>query len=402
MALTTSEALVEQLAATSFLTLWSYPNPRRSDGKELCDLLVVCDPDVILFSVKAIGLSDPNDQVAIGRWQKRAVLDSVKQLYGAARHLGRLRRVLRSDGTEGFSLPPPDRIRIHRVAVALGSEGKVVLEQRDFGKGFVHVLGDLSLKVVLEELDTVSDFVAYLSAKEELVSRGVTPIARGGERDLLAIYLHRGRQFPTDQSSPVITEGVWHALSAKSEWHRRKQEDRVSYLWDQLIEGVSRDILGPGLEFGTPDQGEGVVRIMARENRFSRRILSESFLDFMQLAIQEKTRARIAESPAGVTYVFLAGARDEPRDTRVKELGLRCIVARSRQHAYAPVVGLGTERWKRGSGYSLDAVLVDIPDWSNEDQVKADQMSRELGYFVNPDFAKAHFDEFPSDRAVSS
>lgn len=59
MALTFSEALVERLCHQSFLSLWSYANPRAGAGKELCDLLVVCEPDLVIFSVKEIGLATP-------------------------------------------------------------------------------------------------------------------------------------------------------------------------------------------------------------------------------------------------------------------------------------------------------------------------------------------------------
>ena len=65
------------------------------------------------------------------------------------------------------------------VAVALGSDGAVGFEQGDFGKGFVHILDDRSLQIVMEELDTITDFVEYLLAKEALISSGATPLVTG-------------------------------------------------------------------------------------------------------------------------------------------------------------------------------------------------------------------------------
>jgi hypothetical protein len=57
--LTESERYLANLCEKSFLSLWSYPNVFRDqgrnegkgDGKELCDLLVVFDRDVIIFHV---------------------------------------------------------------------------------------------------------------------------------------------------------------------------------------------------------------------------------------------------------------------------------------------------------------------------------------------------------------
>jgi hypothetical protein len=60
--LTTSERYLARLGEKSFLNLWSYPNtfrdqkdnPGASQGKELCDLLVVCGPHIVIFSEKTI------------------------------------------------------------------------------------------------------------------------------------------------------------------------------------------------------------------------------------------------------------------------------------------------------------------------------------------------------------
>lgn len=58
---TESERYLAKLADRSFLNLWLYPNLYRSqklggvgDGKEVCDLLVVCDAHVLIFSEKDI------------------------------------------------------------------------------------------------------------------------------------------------------------------------------------------------------------------------------------------------------------------------------------------------------------------------------------------------------------
>jgi len=44
-----SEAFVLGVCQQSFLSLWCYNNPRSKPGKELCDILVICDPDVIVI-----------------------------------------------------------------------------------------------------------------------------------------------------------------------------------------------------------------------------------------------------------------------------------------------------------------------------------------------------------------
>ena len=84
-----AEAFVYQLCRGSFLSLWSYMNPRQKvNGKELCDILVVCEPDIIIFSVKHSTLSkNGTPAVNMARWKRRAIDSSVSQIYGAERTL---------------------------------------------------------------------------------------------------------------------------------------------------------------------------------------------------------------------------------------------------------------------------------------------------------------------------
>ena len=56
--MTPTEELISKLCKETFLSFWSFPMPFVKKGKELCDLLVVCDPDIIIFSVKDITVKE--------------------------------------------------------------------------------------------------------------------------------------------------------------------------------------------------------------------------------------------------------------------------------------------------------------------------------------------------------
>ena len=86
---TESERYLAKLANKSFLNLWSYPNTFRDqkqsgkgDGKEICDLLVVCDKHILIFSEKTITWTDGDLNVVWRRWAKRAIRDALKQIKG--------------------------------------------------------------------------------------------------------------------------------------------------------------------------------------------------------------------------------------------------------------------------------------------------------------------------------
>ena len=145
------------------MSIWSYANPQGKDpSKELCDVLIICDLYLAIISVKEREYSDSqDDDVSIKRWQRRTIDNSVKQIYGAERWLQSQSRVIRSDGSEGLIIPQQPDLNVIRIAIALGSEGKLPYYSGNFGKGYVHVFDDISFEIVLKELDTINDFLSY-------------------------------------------------------------------------------------------------------------------------------------------------------------------------------------------------------------------------------------------------
>jgi len=54
------------------------------------------------------------------------------------------------------------------------------------GKAFVHVLDEFALEVVLREMDTASDFIAYLRDRERFLASDMSVVA-AGEEQLVAL-----------------------------------------------------------------------------------------------------------------------------------------------------------------------------------------------------------------------
>lgn len=87
---TRAERYVAQLCKQSFLSIWSYPGVFRDqcrpggkgDGKEVCDLLVVFENHIIIFSDKDCRFgSGGNLKTEWARWFKKAVRNSAKQVW---------------------------------------------------------------------------------------------------------------------------------------------------------------------------------------------------------------------------------------------------------------------------------------------------------------------------------
>src|ERR1041385_3002842 len=90
---TASERYLKTLCDKCFLSLWSHPRIFRDqrgskgqEGKEVCDLLVVFENHIIIFSDKHCEFTTSEDlELAWSRWFRKTVKDSARQVWGAER-----------------------------------------------------------------------------------------------------------------------------------------------------------------------------------------------------------------------------------------------------------------------------------------------------------------------------
>lgn len=400
---TISEQFVYEVCQKSFLSLWSYVNPRgREPAKELCDVLVVCDPHVIVISVKEVTLKDSGKgKVNWDRWQRKAVDASIKQIKGAILWLDQAENVMKKDGTPGLPMPPLARRVYHRIVVAFGGRREVPISNRaEKVEGIFHVLDEGSFYLLLRHLDTISDFILYLSDKEQLLSRtGV--IINGGEENLLAIYLHNGRSFPGTPDLLLIEDDLWDGVASKPEFLAKIERDQDSYLWDKCIDALARSILDNSAYFNPGlSNAELGLREMAMEDRFSRRCLSRGLLEFLDLARARKTRSRMVLSINRKTaYVFMAAMLEDDPSSRLTELTGRCWVAldEARKYGRECRTAIGLALGALEPGHPLELVYLSKPDWTADDQKTAVKLRENLGLFRNPERKWAHEDEYPEE-----
>ncbi len=476
---THSERYLARLADSTFLELWSYPNTfidKRSaptaDGKELADLLVVCGDDVIIFSDKSVAWPPGNIQLSWARWYRRAVKKSVDQIRGAERWLRQFpERVFLDPACTKrlpIELPPLARRRVHGIAVALGAQaacsshfsepdGSLMVcghlkgdahtdtaadDFVPFAFGdvdpdgpFVHVFDETALDFVLRELDTVSDFVRYLTQREKAIRAGQIFHA-ASEADLLGFYLQckdeTGRPHFPDPSETrtdgfVLAPGLFREWFASREYHRVKAERKPSYIWDRLIRvfadniiaGTSVEIAG---ELPNPKRAEPALRIMALENRIMRQALGSMFADVLQQAEREaKDRfVRVVLPTHGgtdpeVCYVFLvlaypkdfelADGYAQYRRTRVSILETYCYVALHENRQFKRVVGVAIDASSRVTGRqggSEDLIAVEVAEWTPELEREVQERRRHFDVLSPPNVRAGRYVDPEKLRRLNS
>lgn len=382
--MTPSEQYVAELCSRSFLPFWSHVSPRRWDGKELCDALVVCGPSVILISVKEVA-SSADSEVAYERWIREAVENSVKQLYGAERVLGLAGRRFYDQMGQDIVLPAPSERQVFRLAIAFGSKEDYPIASKDFGKGFVHVMDEESVKIVFNELNTVTDFVQYLSDKEILLSNKW--LVYNSEADLLAYYFTDGFDGPMKDANYVyIDEGLWEKYSNSADYMEFNRDIEASYFWDAMIQSFHWSIESGTIDLSRRGELESALRWVNRASRLERKDLSHIFEDIGKI----KSRARIVRQEGSGDHIYvLMRVNETNRSCADKELFLRCLVARVMYPEVREVIGVCAVS-SPTSELTWDFVHIDTSVVSKKMRRAAAEIQSEFGYFINAREAPFH------------
>lgn len=477
--LTPSEAYLAKLADQSFLDLWSYPNVYidkivnrgTSVGKELCDLLVVCGDHVLLFSDKTIRWPDnqPVD-IAWARWYKKAVKKSVDQINGAVRWIRENpdRVFLDHACTRAipFPLPTAERMKLHCIIVALGAgkacsdffgegSGSLVLLDDQSGETggdrtpmpftigdvnpsgpYVHVLDDTTLDIVLQELDTITDFTEYLERKSAFIRAG-NLLGAHGEEELLAVYLMNvgpdGRHgFFRPDGSPwtigdrlMVDGGHYRSMRKNPQYVAKKKADRISYLWDNLIKAFTKNIIGDSLARleGWSDRldknlSEIGVRYMALEDRTARRYHSLAVRGAFE-SIGDKHRffrvmmpGPSADNQDTAFCILLFRVPDEfpevsyerYRQARTSTLYGYALNVLRKNPKLKRIIGLAMEPWKPGQSGSEDMIYAEQPVWTEEMLEEASRFREHFDLLADYRIRRFEFrgNEYPDTKGVTS
>lgn len=269
---------------------------------------------------------------------------------------------------------------------------------------FLHVFDEVSLKILLEELDTISDFTAYLEQKAALIRSGRLRWA-AGEEELLAWYLtsldeNEERAFVKPDGTAwlpmdhvIAEEGAYSKLTTHPQYLARKKADEISYAWDRLIESFTKHMQDGTIETPSGPDTEQLpalsemeigVRYMALEPRISRRIHATGLLDAFGKITKPGLRFFRGLRPFGpqsgrTAFGFLLAApKDYPlapgadyleyRQRRAALLAAYGMNFLEQNRDLERFVGVGMEPplLSRGHGGSEDLIVCEPGEWTPE------------------------------------
>lgn len=444
----TTEKTLSDLCDLAFLKLWSFPNPYKEPGKELCDVLVVFDNNIIIFSVKNIKYNENKGLAGWQRWKRKAIDESITQINGAEKwiknHPDQI--YLNKNCNTIIPINSKKKFKIYRIVVAhgisdsianipgntSGSLGIKYSDNNDFEdvQYFVelpkspiyHILDSANLEILLKELDTITDFINYLKEKEKAIKLSKI-VTYTGEEDVMGQYLRTiepetGKHYILkDKNKDLIVDFenmIWKNFSNSYEYKEKKILDKSSYLWDKYLQQLYEYALNGELT-GNIDifQESSPIKEMAKESRFYRRILSGGIIQsvnyFPEIADDYTRQVRLIMSEDNKSaYVFLQIKYNEQDDyetvvrpKRRQMLNIACGTLKNKHSFLQKIVGIAINSPKHHIYADQDYILLDCKKWTRKDRSHYYNLNKDYNFWKPKNELKVvNSYEYPSANIV--
>ncbi|MBW3519502.1 hypothetical protein [Flavobacterium sp. NKUCC04_CG] len=305
------EEFVNELAFKSFFKYWCYPSPKYENGnkKEICDLLIIFDEIVIIFSVKNYVFKGNHF-----RYFNNTIDKASKQIKGAHRTLFSEKEIIIKHPDRDKELFQRERIKkVFRVIVNLGENLKFYpFNTATNNDDFITLFDRDTFETILSELDTIPDFIDYLEKREKIFKNKrtfllpsdeddfpieaqeeffqlsanianfdfTTVFISGKEKDLLAHFIENKRVFPDILNNSktdhfyLIVDGKWETFIENKSFKQKKEADEISYFVDRLVENEFLVNVTPSREI--------IAKHLLSFDRLTRRSFAKSYCDFYE------------------------------------------------------------------------------------------------------------------------
>lgn len=398
MGFTATEDILQELAFQSFLSLWSYPNIFRDqhngksvEGKEITDLAVIFENNLLLFSDKKCLLKlDKGKEIGWGRWYKDAIIESAKQCKGAYRWIKNFPDRIFLDKTCNQRIPIelPKEPDVKLILISNGSniesiedeslsfkihknkEDKEFLSVSSYIDGiFYHIFNEHTLKYVVENFDTITDFLDYLNFREEYIDN-LSEESYVLEEEIALEYGQRPETII--KNFGVFGDRIDFILESNQNLSLLLE---ISYGYDKIIEHFTEYIGQYKTQFDVDESKFGVekgLRKMAALRRTHRAYISDFIAPFLAdntVTGDYDVRTIIKQGILLPAFVILKAINKHNEDDliyrqrRLEILMAYMHAAKLKDASVGEVIGIAIDM-PGNIRYSEDFVAFDLANWT--------------------------------------
>lgn len=358
-----SEDLVTAICDRMFFRDFVVRNPkfRTASGhlREASDVLVLDDRTLLALQVKSKELAEPGSAVHAARLEA-AIEEGVKQLKTLDRALS-AKQLTSVTNLRGVEIPLDKLNRPTLIGVVIldvRNEDAIPEDERpsiEYGLSRIrdipaHIFLRSTFSELATELDTLPDFLDYLSCRQSLMERRVLgPLVH--ELDLLAIYKTQRDVIEEALAGKCdmlfITPGSWDDYKASGADMRasRTAKNEPSYLIDGVIDflhtGIGAPSPDPTVPAATAERYLTVISELGRLTRLERRVFGEKMMEKLESATKKETAfAVMTDASKSKAVFFMATSRS--RTQRQNGLQNLCHAA-AHKIGVRRILGIATE-----------------------------------------------------------
>lgn len=428
-----SEELIKNLCDRAFFKLWTYPNLFKKSGKELCDCLIIFENNVFIFSIKESKYNGKTQDIAWKRWKRETIDGCIRQIDGAEKWIKKYPEKIFLDSKCQNKMPikiNPNNVKIYRFIVAMGIEQNIGVLYSDENHGIennigifqtsrkniYHLLDSANLEIILNELDTINDFLNFFIEKEKVISR-LNNLGYYGESSLLALYMQNmDEQTGEHKILPPLfygdefleKENLWTNIENNPQYLLKKIEDKNSYIIDFFIEkSINFELKGELLGNVDIQHDLNPIKEISKETRFQRRILGKSIIGMLDKywEMEEQTRFvrfTMSENDNKAYVILLNTFSDktqsiEENRTHLKiMLEIACGSLKNIKPELNQITGIAFIPDKNLFSIGEDYILLNCQEWNKEDEYYYNKLNEAYNFWKKGIKSKVvSFDEYP-------
>ena len=191
------ELLVSDFFDKNFSKIYSFPNPKTKNNSEVADVLIWLNRTVFLIEVKTRSM---DGTAPIESWAHTQIKKAYTQINKNFQRIKSKEEIFLKNAYYDTKLDCEEVVQIIGLVI-LVSEEKCIVEPTEYLSEIyandaipIHVITWDNLELMLDEIDTVPDFIYYLQDRFQYLK--ISNIPTGKELDVLGYYKSQSNKFP--------------------------------------------------------------------------------------------------------------------------------------------------------------------------------------------------------------
>lgn len=368
---TEAENILAKFVSEPLLIDFVHLRPSRTNGRELCDVLIEDEPIGIPIQLKAQDLTVAKPERDAKRWALKNLREANSQINGAIRTLSREDICVSSPSRGAITFKAGQLRASHGLAIVdyEGAPFKIPMDlNRRRGRGAsIHQLSYKDFIILCQHLMTLPDLIDYLNERSNIPSWSTPEL--NNEKDAYAYYTtHKGKFPPTIQLADI--QGQWDELVSDGShlYDEKLRADKYAELFARILSTLHESVPTEGAVVPEYIRGQlnndttsriMVARSLNRIRRVARREISKKLIEKGKLASTSKqgfNYCAFLSDDRRTMFLFLASRNDRTKRLEEMSVLLRCLLS---IYEIDFAIGVGTEDMPSKVGRSFDFLMMD-------------------------------------------